>query len=388
MKEKIRKIIYKLPFKIFLKNIILLESGPDYSDSTYYVFKEMIKQGINKKYKLVWIVDDTSKFEDIKIENVIFLGKITDFKTRMKSLYYRTFAKYIIDSNKYVHKTNKNQYRIHLTHGSPVKKISEYWLQAGEIDSFIVMSDFWENISHNIFSGSGLVKKYSILGLPRNDVFFEIANKKSFFRELKRKKTILWLPTYRQHKNVDSKNLKIDSKFEMGIPCFNNIEEINDVNEFLKLKNTILIIKPHPAQDLSKIKELDCSNIKIIYDSYFENHSNLYEYLPSVDALITDYSSVYFDYLLANKPIGLAVPDLEEYTKTFEMPYNYNKTVIGEKILNYEDLIKFIDNVANGNDIMKEKRNEIKKIYHKHIDGNASKRVVEHLKKQMGCDKK
>ena len=388
LKKNIKNLIYNFPLKSFLKNIILFESNPDYSDNTYYVFKELLNQNINEKCKLVWLVKDEKEFEDIKIKNVEFIGDRPSFGKKFKLKYYHLFAKCIVDCNKYVKKMNKNQYRIHLTHGSPVKLVTDYWLQSGEIDAFVVMSEFWRNITQNIYENSGLVKEYLISGLPRNDNFLNLKNNKVFFEEIKREKTILWLPTYRQHKNVADEKFQVGVNFPFGIPCFESIEDAKKVDKILIAKNTLLIIKPHPAQDLSKIKDMNCSNIKIIYDSYFENHSNLYEYLPTVDAMITDYSSVYFDFMLADKPIGLAVPDLETYTKTFVMPYDYNKTVVGEKILTNDDLITFISNVAEDKDVMKTKRNEVKKIYHQNFDGKASYRVVELLKKQMGSDKR
>ena len=387
LKEKIKRFIYNLPMKRFLKNIILLESNPDYSDNTYYVFKELLNQKINENCKLVWFVKDEKMFEDIKIKNVEFIGNQTSFFKSFKLKYYHLFAKCIVDCNKYIKKMNKEQYRIYLTHGSPAKMAPNYWFKSGKIDSFVVTSEFWKNVTRNIYGDSDLIENYLISGLPRNDNFLKNEKLKVFFEEIEREKTILWLPTYRQHKDVSDKDFQVDANFEFGIPCFANTEEARKVDEVLKEKNVLLILKPHPAQDLSKIKDLGCTNIKIINDSYFEEHSNLYEYLPLVDALITDYSSVYFDFLLADKPIGLAIPDLETYTKTFEMPYDYNQTVIGEKILTNEDLIKFIFNVANNDDIMKQERNKVKIIYHKNVDDKAAYRVVELLKEKIGSDK-
>lgn len=386
MKEKMKKILYEFPMKKLFKNIILFESNPDYSDNTYYVFKELLNQNLNQNYKLIWFVRNEKEFKDIKIKNVKFVEFNTNVFCRLKLLYYRVFAKCIVDCNRYIKKMNKHQYRIHLTHGSPVKVIPEYWLKSGEIDTFIVMSEFWRKITQNIYDESGLIKEYLISGLPRNDNFIKAQNKK-FLEEIERNKTILWLPTYRQHKSTFDKNFQANTKFEFGIPCFESIEDAAKVDGILKEKNILLIIKPHPVQDLSKIKEMGCTNIKIITDSYFENHSNLYEYLPNVDAMITDYSSIYFDFLLADKPIGLAIPDLKEYKKTFTLPYDYDDTVIGEKILTNADLINFISNVADNKDIMKQKRNEVKMIYHKNIDDKASYRVVELLKEKIGSDK-
>ena len=387
MKELILKILYNLNYKVLMKNVILFESNPDYSDNCYYVFKECIRQNINNNYKLIWFCSHFDKKIDYpQYQNVKFVNR----ENKLIKVYYQLFAKYIIDCNYYIKKINKNQFRMHLTHGCPFKDLPNYWNSMGCVDVLNVESQEWESIYNNLFNQNqkNMITDITLFGLPRNDSFSNVDDHKKLFMEFNRKKTILWLPTYRQHKNPpknteDTFYMK-DIYFPFGIPCIESTDELNILNKELMEKDTLLIIKPHPAQDLSMFNSMNFSNIRIIYDSDFEPFTNLYNYLPNVDALITDYSSVYFDFLYSDKPIGLAIPDLKSYEAHVKFIDNYNDFFIGERILCLNDLIKFINNVYNDKDIMKEKRKKIKDKYCHEKDGRASERVVNHFLNKIG----
>ena len=91
-------------------------------------------------------------------------------------------------------------------------------------------------------------------------------------------------------------------------------EDVLDLNGFLAEKRVLLVFKPHPAQDLSVMKDLNCSNIRFIYNDYMLGRGiQTNELLAQTDALITDYSGIYYDYLLTDKPIGVTLDDYEDY---------------------------------------------------------------------------
>lgn len=373
VRKIINKIYYYLPNWI-LKEIVLFESNPDFCDNTRGVYDRMIELGYNKKMKIVWFVSDKEKFSDISIENVEFV----DYKEKKKIKYYNRHARYIIDCNNFIFKKNRNQIRIHLTHGTPIKFAGDYCMQCGNVDYVIQISDFFTNITHDLFK----VPKEKIVstGFPRNDIILNKNNSQVFFPEIKRKKTICWFPTYRNHKNHSNGT----SKFPYGVPSVTSEQELKKLDKVLKEKNILLVIKLHPAEDTSNIKKLNLNNVKLVEDNIFDiDHSTLYHYLSNVDAFITDYSSVYYDYLLTERPIGLAISDIKEYTKITKIIFDkYEDGVIGEYIYNFDDLLKFIDNVSNNIDPMKEKRLAKVKIYHKYLDNKSSDRVIELLKKK------
>lgn len=389
IKHTLKKIWYKMPIKIFMKNTILMESGPDYADNTKYVFDEIIRRGLNKKYKVIWAVKNKDDFSDVNIPNVKFMSRHAGKLERIKYIFTFLFAKYIIDCNEYVQKTNKNQFRIHLTHGEPLKVPLEYFNGVGEVDHFVATSDYFRDIYIDTFKANP--KKLVVTGFPRNDAFFNNEKPVYIFPEIERVKTILWMPTYRNHKELkDNPSFNLNINFRFGVPCINNEDELDKLNELLKANNILLVLKLHPAEDTSKIKNSELSNIKLFDNNVFKkDHTNIYNVLPLVDALITDYSSVYYDYLFCDRPIGLTIADLKEYSKSVKMITDDYKSVIkGEYIENFEDLYKFFENVINSKDESKDSRIEAKKIFHKYIDGKSSARIVDLLEEKMKRKKK
>ena len=372
MISKIKKIIYNLPLKKILINCILFESNPDYTDNAYYVYKELMRQEYNKKYKLIWLVKDAKRFNDIHEYNVKFIKRKS-----VEAKIYRILAKNIIDCNNYIYKYNKYQFRIFLGHGMPIKIIPEYFSQAGELDYYLLTSEHFIDY-YEKYAKIG-TKKYIFLGYPRNDQLFE---NKEYFEGLENyKKIIIWMPTYRKNGN----RVGYTVSYNYGIPSINNEKELLKLNKYLSKNNSLLIVKLHPAESISNTKKIRLSNILFTKNELLENNNkNIYQLLQLSDALITDYSSVYFDYMLMDKPIGMSVEDINEYKKQFGIYFDdLEKELPAEYIYNYEDLFKFIENVCNDIDIMKDERNKMKKIYFKYTDGKSSKRIVDFLRDKM-----
>ena len=379
MKERLKKIIYNLNYYFLMKNVILFESNPDFCDNTRAVFDRMIELRWNNKYRLVWFVINKEEFSDIEIKNVYFISN----KQKIRIVYYQFFSKYIIDCNRYIRKRNKKQIRIHLTHGTPLKYVKSYCDLAGDMDYLIQISDFFTSYNEKIFN----IDKSEIIstGFPRNDILLNKNNKYIFYNNIKRKKTICWLPTYRNHK--DHSDGKI--VFPFGIPTINDITELQKLNEILKKEEILLVIKLHPAEDIRFIKKYDFSNIKLTNDKLIsQKHLTIYHYLSNVDALITDYSSVYYDFLLTDKPIGLSIPDKNEYCKNNTLIFSdFENNIVGEYIYNFNDLINFIKHVSSNTDIAYKDRMIMKKKYHQFFDTNSSDRVIK-IFKEMDSDQK
>ena len=186
LKKRIKTFVYFCILFLDDKKIIL-ESSPDYSDNTKYVFDELIKRGVNKDCRIYWATSgSTSKLQ--RVPNV--------FSVRKDSFRYKLIhntAKFIIDSNDYVLKTRKNQFRIHLTHGMVLKMPYEYASMAGEFNYCSLLSEYFLPIYTKLYDPDK--SKYAITGLPRNDGLtndLHISGKKPDARY------ILWLPTFRR----------------------------------------------------------------------------------------------------------------------------------------------------------------------------------------------
>ena len=111
-----------------------------------------------------------------------------------------------------------------------------------------------------------------------------------------------------------------------------------------------------------------------------KENMDLYEILPHTDMLITDYSSVYFDYLLLNKPIVFINTDLEKYRETRGLLLEpYDQWTPGLKVREFEELIKVIKNSFSEDTFIKQ-RKELIDIFHTYKDGKSTERLEAFIK--------
>lgn len=364
-----KKILKKFLFMIPLRNIILFESVPDLSDNTKPIFDELIKRHYNEKYCMVWLVSNNhNKYP--QLYNVKYLNE-QHLLGKIKYKYYTYFAKCKISCNSFLTSTRKGQISFYITHGTAIKSVRGYYNVPDNIDYILVDGEKTKEIvAYEI--GADIDKVYA-LGYPRNDVLTApLKNISTFFPNNKDDKIIIWYPTYRHHKNLTT-SVSTDA-----IPILHSETDALYLNEIAKKNNTLLIIKPHFAQDISKIKSIELSNIKFIDDNfYLDNSITSYEFIAACDALLTDYSSVYYDFLLCNKPIGLIWEDYEEYKEAinFAVDMDYYMKA-GVKIYNLNDLEQFIKDLACGKDYLINERAEISEWANLGKDGKNSERVA------------
>lgn len=156
----------------------------------------------------------------------------------------------------------------------------------------------------------GLLEKYE------NQLIKDVVAKIKSFN-----KTFLYMPTWRG-------NLSDDFIKTAGF----SMEKLNEV---LKKKNRLFIFKLHPAvKSLSNIAKEDLSNILILDKSV-----DVYPLLPYVDCLITDYSSIYYDYILLDKEVILYPFDKEDYLdNSNDLAFDYDEFTPGPRAWNINEL--------------------------------------------------
>ena len=106
----------------------------------------------------------------------------------------------------------------------------------------------------------------------------------------------------------------------------------------------------------------------------------IYDVLAFVDVLITDYSSIYFDYLLLNRPIVFYVPDLERYKETRGFLLEpYEKWTPGDKARTIPGLIQALQEAIDNPDKWKREREWLRDVMFKYQDGKASERIIKYF---------
>ena len=363
----------------FIKPCIVFESKPSFSDNTKAVYDEMVRRGYDKKYRLIW---STSYREcaEIKNERIIYwdprVRNTIKEKINNYTYYFRT--KCIICCNDFISSTNpdkddKDQMSFYLSHGTPMKSVKAYYTSPGGIDYMVSAAPELNALMAEEFSIP--IERTVALGFPRNDVFSKPARNLNQLFDKSFNKIVIWYPTYRQ--NVEH---TVDLHGS-SLPLIHDERNAKRLNNTAKKNNTLILVKPHFAQDITQIKQMELSNIIFIDDSFFTDHDiTSYEMLASSDALITDYSSVYFDYTLRDKPIAVIWEDIEEYKKNPGFAVDISDYLKGAaKVYTIEELCTFIESIANDEDCLQFERREIRDRVNISLDGQNSKRTVDFI---------
>ncbi len=245
-----------------------------------------------------------------------------------------------------------------------------------KLEEFITLSDFErtyyytkETTKHNAL--------YIPLGLPRNDRLFDEnflkVTKNNFLKKYNLNsdiKLILYAPTWREYK--------------CEMPISNT--EIDHLNEELKKINAVILYRPHYCGG-TIYREKICKLSNFIYCGN-EEINDTQEALVISDYLITDYSSIYVDYLLLNRPICYCNFDYSKYTKErgLVIDLENDKIAPGPKGNNLLYFIPYFNELLLGKDMYEESREEAIRFFHKYPDGNSSKRVWQHILEKLDID--
>lgn len=364
IKKYVYPLLRKLPIK---KEYIIFEGwwGEKYHCNPKYLYEYINKH--HPEFKCVWLLND----------NYIPING-SALRVRRKSLkyyYYLAIGHYFVNNvnfnDEYV-KRNK-QIEIQTMHGTPLKTLG---LDVpGELDDPIVRKNFirrcdrWDYLIVQSQKASEITgscyafkKEFLRTGYPRNDILFEKNNindiciLKSKMGIPADKKVIMYAPTWRKR-----------NYFEMHL-------DLQDMKDSLG-EEYVLILRIHPFAYPGFDKNM-LNNFVYNFSAY-ESIEELY--LIS-DIVITDYSSVMFDYTILNKPILFYTYDLEEYRDYLRgFNFDFEAEAPGPLLESYEDIkeaIVNIDSVAKHyDDSLQKFRNK----FNEYEKGNASKQVFERV---------
>jgi CDP-glycerol glycerophosphotransferase (TagB/SpsB family) len=290
--------------------------------------------------------------------------------------------------------------KVDMWHGIPLKKIQA----DNSMDKFRHPKNWWENWkcqprnissekpSDHILATSEYLKplfesafrnpkNVFVCGYPRNDYLIsdeinnifmkqeqqELDYVNAFQKKYPDGRVVYYMPTYR-----DSQSRFFD------------IMNLDAFAEWLREQHILFCIKQHP---FSKHKGEFAA---IQYDNIFmlEPDSDPYVVLKQSDALITDYSSIYFDYLMMDRPIIFFDYDREEYEKSSrELYWNYEDSTPGEKVETMEGLMQAIQTACYEEEAEREKygmaRRKLRDQMFDNPEELSSPRMVELVKKMI-----
>lgn len=366
----------------------------------------------NDKYLLIYLMQ-TGQMDKYDIwfmghrDRVVYELKKYGIKTEnyfsLKTYWLLLRADVIITDN--AHWTTHNRYniarkahKIQLWHGIGFKKIRlsdpdfvekskglkgylKYVLQGqlATYDTFVSTSEFF---SKNVFNPSFEPKEIVNLGYCRNDILFndfpfneELVKINTDIlawqriRELKGKgnKIVIYSPTFRNAKTYSVKKTEVD--FDL-------------LDEFGRANNIVFVFKLHPLPQ-NTVKMSHYQNI-VEYNS----KCDIYPLFELSDMMVTDYSSIYLDYVMTDKPIAFFMYDLEYYTTSCRgIREDFAELLPGKKCLTQEALMDVVyDSLVLGVDAFSEERKLIRDMAWEYQDGQSCKRVWDYIEHKYLLD--
>ena len=361
-----------------LSNVILFESAPVYTDNTKAVFEEMVRRKLYKKYKFVWLHPGKHPLPE-GIDHVKFVKYPPE--NRMQEQYMtwlRYGARAVICCNDMFPKMRDDQYAVFLGHGAALKRVRGHFVLTDDLDDIVGFSSYLAPLEEDCIGCDPA--KIRVLGYPRCDLLLTTQmDVHQLFPDREFNKLIYWMPTFRQHKNGSICSTSI------ALPIIYDEQIARKINDVARAAGVLVVLKPHFAQDVSRLMDIDLSNLILINDEFLaEHHVMNYDLLGKADALLTDYSSVYHDYLLTDRPIGLCWDDYEEFEKNEGFVVDVDTVMAaGEKIYTADDLCGFIKRLAAGEDVCREARTQVRNMIHDYQDADSSRRVVDHIERKL-----
>jgi CDP-glycerol glycerophosphotransferase len=330
-------IIYLFNFFPIKKNKIFLFSyyGSQYGCNPKYITEYILKTYPKDYFDLVWAFNDPDSKVDIE--------GIRKVKTMSIRYFYELCTSKVIITNfrtTDLFMKRKEQYYIQTWHSSlrlkQIEEDAEEYLPPSYVamakkdskkcDLLLSGCEYSTEIFKRAFWYDGEIFRY---GTPRNDI---LANSNNDLRTSTLSKlnipatckVALYAPTFRKDKNLDVYNL-----------------DFSKVKEALAKKfggEWIILVKLHPHL-------MSVSNQITVNDQLIDvtQYDDIQELLCITDFLISDYSSLVFDYSVTKQPCFLYVPDLESYIQNERGLYFDLKDLPFIRALNNEELLRKID---------------------------------------------
>ncbi len=360
------------------KDTILFVGNDGLTDNSRALYQHLIAQHYNANYRILCAVKNNESYEWLRAERVEFLSL-----KRGVFAYFR--AGYVFYCNgTYPIKPSKSQMVVNLWHGTPLKKICKLAPNVAhyDYDYFTVVlaaSPMFVPIMAKCFG----VPESRVLccGHARNDLLFckspGLLQKLGLDGDFD--KLLLWMPTFRTSYNdyIHDGGCQTGT----GLPIFQSLEQMEDFNGWLREHRMMMVVKLHPMQKQSDIADFSFSNIRLLTNREIEaQHLQLYELVAYADALVTDYSSIYFDYLLLDRPIGFTCDDLDAYggNRGFVVE-NPLSLMPGMKIGDYAGFLDFAQKVSEGSDGFEAERERVNQLVNADRDGQSAARLLEKI---------
>jgi len=366
------------------KNLVIFGAmnGLWYGDNSRHLFEWMLKH--SPSVECLWLTHSTHLYR--KLVSNHLPAALTTSHSGLLALYQAKAAVYtnsLYDIGIVPWIVPDDLPLLALRHGRSVKRVrfaakqnlspiefEERRSEAHRIKFAISTSPFISRIQETCLQiGS---HKHVVTGYPRNDVLFDTPyeTKSNWSKFLGRKTyhtTILYAPTWRHGREPTH---------------FFPFEDMNiyKLTQALEDHNILLLLRPHVNDLLKypKVKEfidILCNASERIRLATHREFADINHILPFINVLISDYSAVYHDFLLLNRPIIFIPYDIQDFEEKNGFLYDYHSMLPGPSVTTLSEFIEALSMICSGKDTYRTKREHLRHIIHTYFDAGSSERV-------------
>ena len=352
----------------------------NFADNSRY-FLEYLSSNTDHNYDVKVLVINKPLFEEIGLQypDITYYSKSLSglklfLKTKNMVISHGSDASYFFPY--FLDVKSKNI--INLWHGIPLKRLSLQVKILRESKSRTQFQKFTSICAASTFEQFLLASCFDmhiddvwVTGTPRNDYLLHPNNDLVQEHPYLNKKVILYAPTWREYGERSS-----FFPFEDKDP--------ERLNAYLESQDAYLLIRGH-REEMERITEnYGEQKLSRILPAHQEIFPDAQRLLVHVDALVTDYSSIYLDFLLLDKPMIFIPYDLEEYQSYRGFLFDYESHTPGDKVGTQAEFMESLDRALNQPELGAIERAQMKNLFHTHQDGKSSERIIAHINK-MNC---
>lgn len=370
--------------------ILLFCTYPDFSDNAEALYRYYCRN--QHDYDLRWIVKDENTKMWLEEKGIAVAQKRS-----LKALLWILRAGVLITSDlAFASVRAETQFYVNLWHGMPLKAMG-YMDQTKPLDKnanlkdrkciTISTSETMRTLMCASFGQS--VRRVYVTGQPRCDDLFSLSKNEELEKVLGKNirgytKVVFYMPTFREGYLGREEGSSLAGNNLFRFSNFNKKEFVS----FLKRNKILFVGKLHPLEEeefYHTFKQNSDFMVLLNSQAFSKYGIPFYGVLARADLLVTDYSSVYFDFLLFDKPLIFTPTDLDEYRRRRGFviePYDF--WTPGPKVTTQEGLQKQIIECLNNPSYYELERKTIRNIIHTYRDNQSCKRVAETILFNLG----
>ena len=215
-----------------------------------------------------------------------------------------------------------------------------------------------------------------IVGAPRNDRMLRSDGalvRRALLGADAERPVLLWLPSFREGSWAGRARTDVAGAHP-GVPF--DLEEVRRLDDWLVERGALIVLKLHPHDAASF--PTDFRALRVLSQQEMEQRGlTLYTLLPAFDGLLTDVSSIWLDYLLLDRPMIFAFPDVDAYRTGRGLNLEpYEEWVPGPFVRDLDGLLTALGDVFEGRDPMADERALAALRFHQYRDDRSAERLL------------